>query len=485
MKLKNLLKDIEGCVVKGSKEIEITGLSSNSKVVVPGHLFVAKKGSADDGNKYISEAVSAGAVAVLTDIYNPFVKAVQIIHSDIRAVEAQLASQYYQHPSSQLYVVGVTGTNGKTTSSFIYKHLLDSLDKPCGLIGTIDWIVKETHYKATHTTPDVITCQRLLREMVMQGCQAVSMEVASHALDQNRVGSIDFDVAVFTNLTQDHLDYHKDMDTYATAKARLFKGLSQKSLAIVNSDDPAYKLMLKECRALVMTYGLEDNADVRASDIICYPDKTTCQISYKGHSRPFSWSMRGRYNIYNLLSAVGLGLSIGLKLEEVLPILARFKGVRGRLEAVENPYGLNVFVDYAHTDDALHNVLKTLVEAKKGGRLIVVFGCGGNRDTTKRPKMGKVAADLADKVYITSDNPRDEEPESIISQILAGIADKSHVCVEVDRRQAIAAAIKEAGPADMVLIAGKGHETYQIFSHRTIEFDDAQVAKESIDEKFL
>ncbi len=485
MKLKDLLKNIEGCVVRGSKGIEITGLSSNSKVVVPGHLFVAKKGLLDDGNKYILEALSAGAVAILTDIYNPFVKAVQIIHPDIRAVEAQLASQYYQHPSKQLYVVGVTGTNGKTTSSFIYKHLLDSLNKPCGLIGTIDWIVKDTHYKATHTTPDVITCQRLMKEMIMQGCTALSMEVASHALDQNRVGSIDFDVAVFTNLTQDHLDYHKDMDSYAKAKAQLFKGLSKESLAIVNIDDPGYKIMLKDCQALVMTYGIDQKADVRACNIMCYPDKTTCQIFYKGDLKPFSWGMRGRYNIYNLLSAVALGLSIGVMLEEILQILACFKGVRGRLEAVENAYGLNVFIDYAHTEDALKNVLKTLEEAKNGGRLIVVFGCGGNRDTTKRSKMGKVAAEIADKVYITSDNPRNEDPESIISQILAGIIDKSHICVEVDRRLAIIAAIKEAGPKDMVLIAGKGHETYQILSYKTVEFDDAQIAKESINEKFL
>lgn len=492
MKLKALLKDIPDCVVKGSKDVEITGLSANSKVIAPGYLFVAKKGAADDGNKYIPEALQAGAAAILTDIYNPFVKVTQIIHSSTREVEARLAAQFYQHPSEQLYVVGVTGTNGKTTSSFLYKHILDAIHKPCGLIGTIDWIVKDHHYKATHTTPDVITCQRLLREMVSQGCEAVSMEVASHALDQNRVGCIDFDVAVFTNLTQDHLDYHKTMQDYGHAKARLFTSLKKghkksgfpERIAIVNGDDPAHTLMVHSCSVPVMTYGLTEAADVQARNMAFYPDKTTFDVFYQGEIRPFSWGMRGKYNVYNGLGAIAMGLSRGMTLKDVLEILSRFKTVRGRLEAVENPFGLNVFVDYAHTDDALHNVLTTLKEAKRGGRLLLVFGCGGNRDPGKRPKMGRVAAELADQVFVTSDNPRDEKPEDIISQILSGIPDKSSVHVEVDRREAIAAAVKEAGPEDMVLIAGKGHETYQIFSHKTIEFDDVQVAKECMYERF-
>lgn len=492
MKLKVLLKDMPDCVVKGAKDIEITGLTSNSKVVAPGNLFVAKKGTVDDGNKYVPEALQAGASAILTDIYNPFIKVTQIIHPNTRAVEAELAAQFYQHPSQQLYVVGITGTNGKTTSSFLCKHILDAIHKPCGLIGTIDWIVKDHHYKATHTTPDVITAQRLLREMVTQGCSAVSMEVASHALDQNRVGCIDFDVAIFTNLTQDHLDYHKTMEAYGSAKAKLFTSLKQgrkkegfpERMAIVNVDDPAHTFMLRSCKALVMTYGFNEKADVRAKEMAFYPDKTTFDVVYKGQVRPFMWTMRGKYNVYNALGAISMGLSRGMSLDDVLQVLSSFKTVRGRLEAVSNPYGLNVFVDYAHTDDALRNVLETLAEAKRGGRLLVVFGCGGNRDPGKRPKMGKVAAEIADSVFVTSDNPRDENPEDIISQILAGIADKSHVHAEVDRRRAIRAAINEARPEDMVLIAGKGHETYQIFSHKTIEFDDAEVAKECIYERF-
>lgn len=480
MKLKTLLKDIPDCVVKGSRDIDITGLSSHSKVVAPGNLFVAKKGKSDDGQHYMNEALRAGAVAVLTDIYNPFIKVTQIIHPHTRQIEAELAAQYYQHPSSQLFVVGVTGTNGKTTSSFLYKHLLDSIGMPCGVIGTIDWIVGDHHYKASHTTPDAITSQRLLREMVTHGCKAVAMEVSSHALDQNRVGCIDFDVAVFTNLTQDHLDYHGTLEAYGASKAMLFRSL--KGLAILNADDPAHLLMKGGQK--VMTYGLLEGADVRATDIAFYPDKTSFMVHYKGESRPFSWSMRGRYNIANGLSAIALGLSRGLSLDQILPIMASFRTVRGRLEAVDNSYGLNVFVDYAHTEDALRNVLTTLAEGKRGGRLIVVFGCGGNRDPDKRPKMGRVAAELADLVFVTSDNPRDEEPEAIISAILTGMPNKDHVMALTDRRSAIAAALKEARPDDMVLIAGKGHETYQIFSHKTVEFDDVLVAKECMNERF-
>lgn len=492
MKLKILVKDIAGCEIKGPRDVEITGLSSNSKVVAPGHLFVAKKGAHDDGHRYVTEAMRAGAIALLTDIYNPFLKVTQIIHPNTRQIEAKLAAQFYQHPSSQLYTVGVTGTNGKTTSSFLYKHLLDALDLPSGLIGTIDWIVGTHHYKSTLTTPDVITCQRLLREMVSQGCKAVSMEVASHALHQNRIGCIDFDVAVFTNLTQDHLDYHKTMEAYGDAKAELFASLKEgrkkegfpARVAIVNRDDPSHKRMVRDCSAKIMTYGLEEGADVRARSMQFYPDRTTCEIVFQGQSVPFSWPMRGKYNVYNGLSAIAVGLSRGLELQDILPIMASFKAVRGRLEAVDNPYGMNVFVDYAHTDDALQNVLSTLQELKQGGRILVVFGCGGSRDPSKRPKMGEVAARLADKVFVTSDNPREEDPKAIIDQILTGIPDKSHVVPLIDRREAIAAAIREAEPRDVVLIAGKGHETYQIFSHKTIEFDDVQVAKECIHQRF-
>lgn len=488
MKLKKILKDIPLKDVKGSKEIEITGLCANSKLVAPGNLFVAKKGRVEDGTQYIHEAVDAGAVAVLTDILDPSLKKVtQIIHPHVVDIEGQLAAHYYQFPSRQLFTVGITGTNGKTTTSFLVKHLLDQLDMPCGLIGTIEYIIGKNRYQATRTTPDVISNHKMLREMLTQGCKAAVMEVTSHALDQGRTKNIEFDAAIFTNLTLDHLDYHHTMENYCHAKQKLFKELESKKassnfpIAIMNADSPWTEKMLVDCKAHILTYGLDIKARVRAKNIEFSSQGTRFKICYQGEQIDCESPLVGRFNIYNYLAAVCVGIARQEPLEKIVGILSSFSGIPGRMQRVNNDLHLNIFVDFAHTDDALSNVLECLQEFKKG-RIITVFGCGGDRDASKRPKMAKAAEELSDFSIVTSDNPRSENPESICQQITQGFR-KNHWKVEVDRRKAIRLAIEMAHPEDIILIAGKGHEAYQIFAHKTIEFDDRKVAAQICSEK--
>lgn len=487
MKLKALLKNIPVSAVKGSKETEITGICSNSKCVAPGNLFIVKKGAIADGRAYISEAISAGAAAILTDIYNPFLKQiVQVIHPEPVVIEGMIAARFYQEPSSGLYMVGITGTNGKTTCSYLVKHLLDAVDKPCGVIGTIEYIIGAHRYPATHTTPDVITNQRLLKEMLVNGCKAAAMEVSSHALDQGRVSQIDFDAAIFTNLTQDHLDYHLTMDAYAAAKKKLFSLLKPEfnkktqhfpKTAIINNDSAWSGLMKEGCKVPVMTYGLLGEADIVATDIRLTKEGSCFNVRYRGQTVPFSWNVIGRFNISNCLAAAALGLSLGIDLRKISEIISCFNLTAGRLEKVPNSLGLHIYVDFAHTDDALKNVLECLNEIRTG-KIITVFGCGGNKDRGKRPKMAQVAQELSDMVVVTSDNPRDEDPAAICQEIVQGFKLDKKYFVEIDRRLAIQLALDHAQPDDMILIAGKGHENYQIFNHKTVEFDDRLVAAE-------
>ncbi len=486
MKLKKLLKGIPVKEVKGPKDVLITGLCSNSKVVAPGNLFVAKKGLVDNGAHYIREAVSAGATAVLTDIFDPSLRHItQVIHPQVAAIESLLAAQYYQFPSQDLFMAGITGTNGKTTTSFLVKHLMDQLNYPCGLIGTIEYIIGNHRYNATRTTPDVISNHKMLREMVLQGCKSAVMEVTSHALDQGRAQSIEFDVAIFTNLTLDHLDYHLTMDQYCEAKQKLFQGLGRNPLkqvkkfpktAIINIDNPWHEKILQNCEANVLTYRLDNAAQVRAKDIQLKPTGTYFKVCYKGQEVDCQSPLVGRFNVYNCLAALCVGLVRNVPLEKLAAILSTFPTAPGRLEAVPNDLGLKIFVDFAHSDDSLMNVLECLQEFKKG-RIITIFGCGGDRDLLKRPKMAQVAEELSDFCIVTSDNPRSEDPLDICQQIIKGFKQNNWI-IEIDRREAIKKAIHMATPKDIILIAGKGHETYQIFAHKTIEFDDRKIASQ-------
>lgn len=486
MKLRKLIKDLPLKAFKGSKEVEITGICANSKVVVPGNLFVARKGRADDGSQYIPEAIAGGAVAILTDIYDPSLKDVaQLVYPDVSALEGLVSASYYQFPSDELFLVGITGTNGKTTTTFLVKHLLDRYRGPCGLIGTIEYVVGQHRYQATRTTPDVTSNHKMLREMLRQGCKSAAMEVTSHGLDQGRVQNVDFDVAVFTNLTLEHLDYHQTMENYCQTKNRLFRSLDPKrkkkndfkdKQAVINVDSPWASAIVEGCKAPIISYGiLNDNSVLRASEIELTGTGTSFKVNYQGQTQPFHIPLVGRFNVYNCLAAVGVGLALHIPLRDIADCFETAPTVPGRLQPVPNPLDLKIYVDFAHSDDALINVLECLQELKKG-RIITIFGCGGDRDRTKRPKMAQAAEEYSDYCILTTDNPRSEEPADIAEEARRGFKKKDGYEIELDRRSAIEKAIRMATPDDIIFIAGKGHETYQIFAHKTIEFDDAKVA---------
>lgn len=487
MKIKKLIKNIPGIQLKGPKEVEITGVSINSKLVAPGNLFIAKKGEKDNGSEYIDEAIAAGAVAVATDIYDPSLKDVaQLIHPKITSIEGALATHYYQFPSNELFTVGITGTNGKTTTSFFVKHLLDTFQGPCGLIGTIEYIIGNFRYQASRTTPDVCSNQKMLREMILQGCHSAVMEVSSHALNQGRVNYIDFDAVIFTNLTLDHLDYHHTMERYAEAKQKLFamlnpakrkKGVLFPKTAIINGDSEWAEQMAKACQGEVITYGVGNSATLRASDLQFTSKASRFKLHYQDEIIDCQSCFIGRHNVYNYMAAAAVGIVRKIPLKLIAECLATIPAVSGRLERIPNDLEIQIFVDFAHTDDALKNVFECLQEVKTGS-IITVFGCGGERDKVKRPKMAAVSEQFSDVTIVTSDNPRNEDPETIAREIMTGFTNKEKYMVELDRKQAIKMAIKQAKKGDIILIAGKGHEPYQIFAHKTIEFDDRIVAAE-------
>lgn len=484
MKLKKLLKAIPEVQVKGLKDIEITGLCNHSKMVFPGNLFIVKRGLTYDGSQFIPEALAAGAAAILTDMYDPTMKnVVQLIHPDVNSIEGALAAEYYERPSEELFVCAVTGTNGKTTTTFLIKHLCDSLQMLCGLIGTIECVVGRQRYQSSRTTPDVVSNQKMMREMRHQGCQALSMEVTSHALQQQRVSHISFDAAIFTNLTQDHLDYHKTMEEYFLAKLKLFEMLHDSpkgshAVAVINLDDPYAERILKRCQTQTITYSCSSpNADLIAKDIRLSPRGASFTIEGFGQKATLKWEMIGQFNVSNALAALAPLLHKGYPLQKLCSLLASFPGVPGRCQKVDNPTGCSILVDYSHTEDALRNVLIALKPIVKG-KLIVVFGCGGDRDATKRPKMGRAVEEFADIPIVTSDNPRSENPLEICKQILQGFIKPEAAKVIVDRYQAIKTAIELASQEDMILIAGKGHEAVQVLAQKTIPFDDRLVAEE-------
>lgn len=483
MKLKKLFKGISVTAIKGMKDIEITGISSHSKYVVPGNLFIVRKGSKFDGSNFIAEAMEGGAVALLTDMYNPFHKdIVQVIHPNPKAIEGIIASKFYKNPSQQLFMVGITGTNGKTTCAYLIQHMFNSLNFSCGLMGTIETVIGSHRKNSINTTSDVITNHKLLRDMIHHKCQASVMEVTSHGLDQGRVENIEFDVAVFTNLTPDHLDYHESIDSYFEAKSKLFSALKMKKspkTAVINADSSwGQKIKLRK-GVKVLTYGLSETADVQAKDICLEESGIQFTIYYKGESASVNSRLIGRFNVSNLLAAASVGIIRGYPLKLIASVLSLFTAVPGRLERVENSKGYSIFVDYAHTEDALKNVLAFLQEFKKG-RLVTVFGCGGDRDQSKRPKMGQAVQQLSDIAIVTSDNPRTENPQAIIQDILNGMQLNESVIVELDRKKAIEKAVSLMERDDLLLIAGKGHEKLQIFAHQTIPFDDVTVAQEAV-----
>jgi len=457
---------------------KINGISCNSRAVKKGSIFVAVKGEKEDGSKFIDEAIAKGAKVIVCEPgLKKKVKAGLLVVKvkDTRLAVARLASEFYKNPSKELKVVGVTGTNGKTTVTYILESILKAAGFKAGVIGTINYRFNNIMLQAKNTTPGPVELQSILSSMVKEKNSYCAMEVSSHALDQERVRGIDFHSAIFTNITQDHLDYHKTIAKYFLAKARLFKGLFSSSFAVLNYDDKYFLALKKMTKARVITYGLGAKAQVRASDIKYGLSFTDFLLTFPKEEMKIKTPLIGRHNLYNLLAAASWAYQEGIDLRIIKSALEKFSLVPGRLERIESKKGFHVFVDYAHTEDALNNILLAL-RSLSSGKIITLFGCGGERDKLKRPKMGRVATELSDFAVITNDNPRSEKPESIISDIKRGIK-KNNYSVIPDRKAAIRSAIAMAVKGDIVVIAGKGHENYQIIGNVIAHFDDREEAR--------
>lgn len=494
MKLSDLLNNIVIVSRKGApieSVAEFGGLSSDTRELKRGEIFFALPGTKDSGTRYIADALAKGAGAVVHDADDANLNAdVPLLRvADVRQVLAEVAVKYYDYPSKALYLAGVTGTNGKTTLTYLLETLWHP--DPAGVIGTVNTRYAGMNFESTHTTPDAVRLNRVLKNMRKNGAACVAIEVSSHALDQKRAACLDFDLGIFTNLTQDHLDYHKDMESYYAAKKKLFTECLVKSgkaskLAVLNDDDPYGQRLKKEIQGLqVKTFSVTGEADLKLKSASFSFAGTKAEIVYEGRTYPLTTNLIGLHNLRNVMAALLGALHRNPDLEALLARLSLVT-VPGRLERVA---GKNYFVDYAHTPDALENVIRALCEVRKSSgvtsRLVTVFGCGGDRDRGKRPLMGKVAAELSDVVLITSDNPRTEDPDKIVADILPGVAGSkpkfdgtSGYLVEVDRAKALERAVQIAAQNDIVLVAGKGHENYQIIGTVKRHFDDREILAE-------
>jgi UDP-N-acetylmuramoyl-L-alanyl-D-glutamate--2,6-diaminopimelate ligase len=489
MQLTELIQQLSVKSIQGSVDREITGIRYDSRRVTAGNLFVAVRGAEFDGHSFVEQAIDKGAVAVVGEQATLSQRATAIIVQDSRDALARLGAKFFGYPSRKLKMIGVTGTNGKSTTTFLIKHLLERAGQSTGLIGTVQYEIGERLLPAPRTTPESLDLQELLSQCVDARCRNVAIEVSSHALSQGRSSEIEFAVGVFTNLTRDHLDFHRGMKDYFEAKARLFESLRQSGIkdrkAVINIDDPyGQQLIGRFGRDLsILTYGMGARADFRASDFKVEMNGTSYRLDANDKSYLVRLPLIGRFNIYNSLAALATARAVGLDVRNAVLALGQAPQIPGRLEAVPAKRKFQVFVDYAHTDDALLNVVKTCRELNPG-RLILVFGCGGNRDKSKRPLMGAVADQYADFSFITSDNPRKEDPEDILRDVEAGFQHKNYEKV-LDRREAIGRAIAMAQPRDIVLIAGKGHEKYQEFRDHTVPFDDVEIAGRALEENPL
>ena len=463
-------------------DVEISDIEHDSRKVAAGNLFVCMEGAHVDGHKFIPQATERGAVAILTTRKNfkPSEKISVLIVPDMLNALAVIVPYFYEYPSRKMRIIGITGTNGKTTTSYLLREIFTCAGFKVGLIGTIQTLIGAESYPVRNTTPNVIDLQKLLREMLIKKVQVVVMEVSSHALAENRVAGVEFDAAIFTNLTQDHLDFHGTMENYLRAKAKLFdmvsrRGRKENKTAIINVDDAASDEILKHCLCKKITYGLKSGANLRGTEINLRADGMT--ISLIPHF-PISLKITGIFNVYNVMAAVGTAKAENIPLDVIKSALENFKSVPGRFERIFSDKPFAIIVDYAHTPDGVKNVLETARQIAKG-KIITVIGCGGDRDHKKRPIMGELATELSDKVILTSDNPRTEDPEKILDDIEAGIAKKNYERV-TDRRTAIFRAVALAESDDVILILGKGHENYQILADETIHFDDREIAQEAI-----
>jgi UDP-N-acetylmuramoyl-L-alanyl-D-glutamate--2,6-diaminopimelate ligase len=485
MKLNLLLKGIGNVTLKGDRHINIESISHNSKQVRGQALFFAIKGVAQNGYDFIDEAIERGAVCVVSEEdFITYKNITKVLVDDIRKACAAIASNFYNHPSGRMNITGITGTNGKTTILYMVSHIMKCAGMKCGMIGTINYSIGPRLIPATNTTPSSIMLQMFLSEMENAGIGNCAMEVSSHALDQNRVDAILFDRAIFTNLTSEHLDYHKNMEEYFHAKMKLFSMLKEGGLSIINIDDQYGRLIADGYSSRKLTYGIKTQlADISAFDIKKTAHSTNFKVNVKDRKPfPVESPLIGEYNIYNMLAAISWAISVGLSPEVIKAAMESFQPAPGRMERIGSVNtDIAAFVDYAHTEDALLNALKALNEVKQR-KIITVFGCGGDRDKKKRPKMGKAASDFSDYVIITSDNPRTENPEKIIQDIKKGIPEGFvNFKVIIDRKKAIEYSLDIAEKDDIVLVAGKGHESYQVLMDTTVAFDDRKVVYDTLE----
>ena len=480
MKLNELLKNVKPICIIGSDDIDITGVNIDSRKIETGHLFVAIKGTQTDGHKFIPKALELGASAVLCEDI-PEEKVAGVTYVQVESTESAVgpvATVFFGEPSKKLKLVGVTGTNGKTTIATLLYNLFRKFGHKCGLLSTVCNYIEGEAIPADHTTPDPIELNHLLSKMVEAGCEYAFMECSSHAIAQKRIGGLDFAGGIFTNLTRDHLDYHKTFENYRDAKKAFFDGLSKDAFAITNADDKNGSVMVQNCKAKIKTYSTRSMADFRARIIECHFEGMYLEID----GREVGVQFIGKFNVSNLLAVYGAAVMLGKKPEDILLILSTLKSVAGRLEPIRSKEGVTAIVDYAHTPDALENVLNAIHEVLdgKGGQVITVCGAGGNRDKGKRPLMAQEAAKQSDRVIITSDNPRFEEPQDIINDMLEGLnaQQKKKTISIVDRKEAIRTATMMANKGDVILIAGKGHEDYQEIKGVKHHFDDREIVRE-------
>lgn len=480
MKLSKLLTNVKPIACKGDVDIEIKGVNIDSRKIESGHLFIAMKGTQVDGHKFISKAIELGAVAILLEdmpeVLDDKVTYIQVASTEEDA--GKVATKFYGDPSHKLKLVGVTGTNGKTTIATLLYRMFREFGYKVGLLSTVCNYINDEEYPASHTTPDPIELNCLLAKMVDEGCEYAFMECSSHAIHQHRIGGLDFVGGIFTNLTRDHLDYHKTFENYRNAKKMFFDGLSKNAFAITNADDKNGMIMVQNTKATVKTYSIKRMADFRAKILECHFEGMYLEIDGKEVGVQFI----GKFNVSNLLAVYGAAIMLGKKPEEILIAMSTLKSVNGRLEPIQSPEGFTAVVDYAHTPDALENVLNAIHDVLdgKGGHVITVCGAGGHRDKGKRPLMAQEAVKQSDTVILTSDNPRDEEPQAIIDDMLAGLdtTQRKKVLTIVDRKEAIRTAAMMAKKGDVILVAGKGHENYQEINGVKHHFDDHEVIRE-------
>jgi UDP-N-acetylmuramoyl-L-alanyl-D-glutamate--2,6-diaminopimelate ligase len=502
MKLRDLVRGLEHGQIYGQMSIEIEGVAYNSKQVERNAVFVAMKGQEVDGHDYIEEAIEKGARAVVLEDENRRIRGIPtVVVPNSRKALGTISTVFFRNPSAKMTLIGITGTNGKTTTTYLAESILRGAGFKTGVIGTIDYHFGGTVHRATTTTPESYDLQKILKHMLEEAISHVIMEVTSHALHQHRIEGCHFDIGVFTNCTPDHLDYHRTMDHYFESKTSLFthflrKSMKPQSLALINLDDPKGQLLWEKLLLPKMSYGLNGERHIYAEDIhASITGLSAMAITPQGNFALRS-PLLGEFNLYNILASVGIGLALKVHLDEVRGGIEALGGVPGRVERIQNEKGFHIFVDYAHTPDALERILRTMGDFKGRGRIITVFGCGGDRDRGKRPLMGAIAGHYSDLAVITSDNPRTEDPAAIIEEIeegmraesiremdqkevSGGFKKKGYVKV-LERREGIRLAIRLAKTADVVIIAGKGHEDYQIIGRERLPFDDRYEIKEAL-----